>query len=256
MSSNCINNLLSSQKVVSSAADYVVLSDDVIINISDTSITRIVTLPAPSVSNEGKYFVVKDSSGSADEIGGIDVISAGGASVDGSPSHIIDTNFGSVVVYSDGSNYFSQSGVVLDSLASFSARKSSPQVIAPASFVPITLYTSVDFNNTTSFDAASGAFTAPRSGRYFFNAGATFSSLTGAAGTEGSFQINGSVQRNGVFIDSSAFFTPTLSSSAFFSLGVGDTVTFTLFQNSGVPQNTVATDRLNYFEGFEVIDNA
>ena len=104
---NATNNLFREQKVVNSAVTYVVLDDDVIINITDTTAPRTVTLPAPSATNTGKFFVVKDTSGGASS-NNITVAGASG-NIDGAANYTIDANYGSAVFYSDGSNYFTQS---------------------------------------------------------------------------------------------------------------------------------------------------
>ena len=103
---NATNNLFREQKVVNSATSYVVLADDVIVNITDTAAPRAVTLPAPSTSNIGKFFFIKDTSGAA-VTNNITVTPASG-NIDGAASHAIDTNLGFVSAYSDGTNYFIQ----------------------------------------------------------------------------------------------------------------------------------------------------
>ena len=104
---NSTNNLFREQKVVNSATSYVVLADDIIVNITDTAAPRTVTLPAPSTSNVGKFFLIKDTSGGA-ATNNITVSPASG-NIDGAASHAIDTNLGFVSAYSDGTNYFIQS---------------------------------------------------------------------------------------------------------------------------------------------------
>ena len=104
---NASNNLFREQKVVNSAVSYVVLDNDVIINITDTTAPRNVTLPAPSATNVGKFFVVKDTSGGAAS-NNITVAGASG-NIDGAANHLLSSNYASAVFYSDGSNYFTQS---------------------------------------------------------------------------------------------------------------------------------------------------
>lgn len=106
---NSVNNLFRGQKVVNSATNYVVLDDDVIINISDTSVARSVTLPTPSINNVGKFFVIKDTSGGA-LTNNITITPASGT-IDNAANYKIESSYGSVVLYSDGSNYFSQSEI-------------------------------------------------------------------------------------------------------------------------------------------------
>jgi len=77
---------------------------DVIINISDTSSPRTVTLPTPSSLNNGKSFIITDTSGGA----GTNAITISPASgtIDGQASLQISDNYGSLQVFSDGSNYY------------------------------------------------------------------------------------------------------------------------------------------------------
>ena len=100
---NSTNNLFREQKVVNSAVNYIVLADDVIINITDTSAPRTVTLPAPGNSNIGKFFTVKDTSGNtgANSIT-VDTVSG---NIDGVATHVIALNYASATFYSDGTNY-------------------------------------------------------------------------------------------------------------------------------------------------------
>ena len=104
---NSTNNIFLQQKVVNSATNYTVLDDDVIINITDTSSRRIVTLPAPSSTNIGKFFIVKDASGVASR--NTIVVSSSFGNIDGATNYILRSNYESVIFYSDGSNYFIQS---------------------------------------------------------------------------------------------------------------------------------------------------
>lgn len=106
---NATNNLFREQKTVASAVNYVVLDDDVIINISDTSVSRTVTLPAPSTTNVGKFFQVKDTSGAA-ATNAITVSPASGL-IDGAASYLIDADYGAGIFVSDGTNYFIHSEV-------------------------------------------------------------------------------------------------------------------------------------------------
>lgn len=104
---NATNNLFREQPITNQAASYVVLATDVIINITNTAAPRTVTLPAPSATNVGKFFVVKDTSGGASS-NNITVAGASG-NIDGAANHVISSNYGSAVFYSDGTNYFTQS---------------------------------------------------------------------------------------------------------------------------------------------------
>ena len=101
---NSTNNLFREQHVVNSAVNYVVLEDDVLINITNTATPRSVILPAPNISNIGRFFTVKDASGLAGT-NNITVTAISG-NIDGLSIYEIDLNNGSATFYSDGTNYF------------------------------------------------------------------------------------------------------------------------------------------------------
>lgn len=87
----------------STAAD-VTSSGEGIIGVSDTSVARTVTLGSADVV-EGKQIVVKDESGAAGT-NNITVATEGLETIDGSATATISTNYGSITVYSDGTNWF------------------------------------------------------------------------------------------------------------------------------------------------------
>jgi len=100
---NMVNNLFKQQKLSASGIDYIVLPDDVIVNITSTTIPRTVVLPAPSNDNIGKFFLIKDASGGAGA-NSITIIPTSGT-IDGGLNHVINQNYGSATFYSDGTNY-------------------------------------------------------------------------------------------------------------------------------------------------------
>lgn len=100
---NTSNNRFLNQPVTQTASNYTALASDVIIEVTNTSVSRTITLPAPSAV--GKAFVIKDASGGALANNILIVPSSG--SIDGFGSARISSNYGSVQVFSDGSNYFS-----------------------------------------------------------------------------------------------------------------------------------------------------
>lgn len=106
INNNCTNNLFLNQKVVFTTTHYTVLANDVIIEVTSTAALRSITLPAPSTSNIGKFYIIKDSSGGA-ATNNITIISASGT-VDGAASVVISQNYGAVQVFSDGTSYFTQ----------------------------------------------------------------------------------------------------------------------------------------------------
>ena len=86
---NSVNNIFKNQPVTSTAISYTALPTDVIIDVTDTTAIRTVTLPAASPSNLGKWYVIKDTSGGA-SIKNIQIIPSSGT---------IDGNRGSEYCY-------------------------------------------------------------------------------------------------------------------------------------------------------------
>lgn len=103
---NTVNNLFLNQKVVQTATNYTVLASDVIIEVTNTSAARTITLPASSSNNTGKFYVIKDASGGA-SVNFITVTPTTGT-IDGAATATIGSNYGSMQVFSDGVSYFTQ----------------------------------------------------------------------------------------------------------------------------------------------------
>ena len=96
--------------MVQTAANYTALATDVIIEVTNTSAARTITLPAPSAaaatSNVGKFYIIKDTSGGAGT-NSITITPASGT-IDGAANTSIQTNYGTLQVFSDGTNYYLQ----------------------------------------------------------------------------------------------------------------------------------------------------
>jgi hypothetical protein len=107
MNNNSVNNLFLNQPVTApvSSSPYLVKTTEVIINVN-TSAVRTITLPT-AVGNSGKFYVIKDVTGLAGT-NNITINTSGGQTIDGASSLVIGTNYGSVQVFSDGTNYYSQ----------------------------------------------------------------------------------------------------------------------------------------------------
>jgi hypothetical protein len=76
--------------------DYLILVDTVAAAVSVT-----ITLPAPTTS---RYIKIKDSTGAAVTYN--ITVSGGGSNIDGSPTYILNGNYNSVSVISDGTDWF------------------------------------------------------------------------------------------------------------------------------------------------------
>jgi hypothetical protein len=96
-----------SGSVTTTAISYTALSTDYIIEVTNTSSPRTITLPTAAVSNRGQQYRIKDTSGAAG-VNGI-IIAPTSGTIDGAASISINTNYGWASVYSDGSAWYSNS---------------------------------------------------------------------------------------------------------------------------------------------------
>ncbi|MGL5626527.1 MAG: hypothetical protein ACRDDW_03275 [Candidatus Rhabdochlamydia sp.] len=187
---NDTNNLFLNQKIVQTAINYTALADDVIIEVTNTSAPRTITLPAASANNRGKFYIIKDISGGALSKN-ISVVPASGT-IDGSLSLLIGTNYGAIQAYSDGASYYSQS-LVLPSrtgnpLGSASWRKISgsgfvptggeptqtlPNITSPMATSGLVDFSTLTADHITNITASTSSFTIVRAGMYLlsFDAG-------------------------------------------------------------------------------------
>lgn len=91
-------------KYVTTAISYPVLATDSIIGVTDNSATRTITMPNSGMT-QGQRFTVKDQAGTAQSANNI-TVSGNGVNIDGSATYVINTNYGSVDLYWNGSNFF------------------------------------------------------------------------------------------------------------------------------------------------------
>lgn len=91
-------------KRTATAGDYNVTETDVIIGVTDTSAPRTIGLPS-SIVADGKIVIIKDESGGAGT-NAITISTESGETIDGNPSTEINTDYGVIRLYSDGSNWF------------------------------------------------------------------------------------------------------------------------------------------------------
>lgn len=93
-------------KLTSTAISYSVLVTDYIVAVTDNSAARTISLPNTGVAT-GQTFVIKDAAGTAASANNITVNVTGGVkTIDGAASQSINTNYGSLTVYYNGTNYF------------------------------------------------------------------------------------------------------------------------------------------------------
>ncbi|MCP3685475.1 MAG: LamG domain-containing protein [bacterium] len=103
-----LGNIINKRKpTVVSAATYSVAVDDQLLHVTYTSTGAVtVTIPSALVSKEIS-FIAKDATGNSGTAGReVTIATEGSETIDGSSTYVIDTNYGSVTIYSDGTNYF------------------------------------------------------------------------------------------------------------------------------------------------------
>lgn len=86
------------------AVTYTILNTDYYIGVTDTSIARTISLPAVPLA-EGQTFLIKDESGAAGTNNITIDVDAAATTIDGAASYILDSNFGGVYIFYDGTEY-------------------------------------------------------------------------------------------------------------------------------------------------------
>jgi hypothetical protein len=92
------------QRVGVNDANYTATTSDYLIGYTLISAGRTVTLPAANTMTN-KKITIKDESGSAGTYN-ITVDGSGSETIDGAATKVINTNFGSITMYSNGANWF------------------------------------------------------------------------------------------------------------------------------------------------------
>lgn len=108
--SNSTNNININSPVRSISASATALLTDYIIEVTSVATAVTVTLPAPSTttnSTVGKVYVIKNSSGA---ITNPITIAPTSGTIDGVANLSINTPYGSYIVYSDGTGWYSEAG--------------------------------------------------------------------------------------------------------------------------------------------------
>lgn len=98
------NNFLFARKTVADAA-YPILTTDYLIAYTSLTSGRTATLPT-AVGATRQVYVIKDESGGA-ATNNITIACTGGQTIDGSATKTINSNYGSLSVYSNGAVWFS-----------------------------------------------------------------------------------------------------------------------------------------------------
>ena len=92
-------------KVVSKTANYTAKESDYIIAVDTSGGAVTITLPT-SALKAGKVYIIDDKGGNAGS-NNITVATEGSEKIDGAASATISTNYASLALYSDGSNWYS-----------------------------------------------------------------------------------------------------------------------------------------------------
>ncbi len=94
------------EKRTATATNYTVLITDSIIGVTSTAAARTITLPSAVTVGAGTMYIIKDESGGA-ATNNISIASVSSQTFDGAASPlVINTNYGSKRIYSDGANWF------------------------------------------------------------------------------------------------------------------------------------------------------
>jgi len=134
---------------------YNMTLSDYIVAISDVAIARTIQLPKPSIAGFGKLYVIKDSSGSAAATT-ISITPFDTDLIDGQPGASINSDFGSLKIYTNGTDWFTESD---------NAKKSSRRIGSTASSATPTINTDLyDVYRLTAQAAAITSFTTNLSG--------------------------------------------------------------------------------------------
>lgn len=89
-----------------SDVDYAALGSDSLIAYTAISAARVVSLPAAATAGNGASYTIKDESGSAGMVNTITIDPNGSETIDGAADAVINTAYGSVRIYSNGTNWF------------------------------------------------------------------------------------------------------------------------------------------------------
>ena len=88
------------------SANYSIVASDYYIGVTDVSVTKVITLPSAATVGAGKVYVIKDHSGEANQSAYVSIAGSGSEKVDGQSSFDLKAPYESVMVVSDGSNWF------------------------------------------------------------------------------------------------------------------------------------------------------
>ena len=93
-------------KRIPTATVYTVLTTDYIVGVTSTAAARTITLPAAATATVGKTYIIKDESGAA-ATNNITVQGNAAETIEGSNTKLINTNYGVLRLYTDGTSWFS-----------------------------------------------------------------------------------------------------------------------------------------------------
>ncbi len=87
------------------ATDYTVLTTDVLVGVTSTAAARVIDLPPAATATAGRLYIIKDESLAAGT-NSITINPDGAELIEGVATYVINTNGGSVAVYTDATNWF------------------------------------------------------------------------------------------------------------------------------------------------------
>lgn len=88
------------------AATYDILASDVVINVLHTTVAAVTNIKLMTAQVvKGRIFTIKDAGGNAGT-NNITITTEGAETIDGAATFVINSNYGAVNIYCDGTNYF------------------------------------------------------------------------------------------------------------------------------------------------------
>lgn len=87
------------------SATYTALVNDFLIAVTSTAAARTINLPAAATAGAGKMYFIKDESGGA-AANNITIDPSGAELIDGAATKLINTNYGAMRIYCNGTAWF------------------------------------------------------------------------------------------------------------------------------------------------------
>ena len=202
-----------------------------------------VTINLPAISGftnpQRVVYKIVDERGTA-LTGNITINGNGAEVINGAASHVITDNYGSIILYNDGTNWFSLADKNTFSVGA-KVYRNAVQAIPDAADDKVEFDTEIADNQTQYDNVTNFRFTATYGGDYLATAFVGF--LANATGYRMLKIVkNGTaIKAKTTALNQGAAVDVYLSCSAMFGLAAGDYVECFVYQNSGAPLNLLGT---------------